>query len=75
MKEGYIKKDKRKKILLLTDDIRTHSGVAQVGRETVLNTCHRYNWVQLAGSIEHPEKGQIIDLSADTAKTIRSTRC
>ena len=68
MKEGYIKKDKRKKILLLTDDIRTHSGVAQVGRETVLNTCHRYNWVQLAGSIEHPEKGQIIDLSADTAK-------
>ena len=26
MKEGYIKKEDRKKILLLTDDIRVHSG-------------------------------------------------
>ena len=27
MKEGYIPKDQRKKILMLSDDIRTHSGV------------------------------------------------
>ena len=68
MKEGYIKKEDRKKILLITDDIRVHSGVAQIARETVLNTCHRYNWVQIAGAIKHPDKGKRLDLSEDTNK-------
>jgi len=63
MKEGYIKKEDRKKILLLTDDIRVHSGVANVGREIVTHTSHRYNWVQMAGAIKHPEKGRPVDLS------------
>ena len=36
----YLPKDKRKKILLITDDIRVHSGVATVGKEIVLETCH-----------------------------------
>ena len=67
MKEGYIKREDRKNILLLTDDIRVHSGVAQIGREMVLNTCHKFNWVQLAGAITHPEKGKRLDLSKDTA--------
>ena len=66
MKEGYIKPEDRKKILLLTDDIRVHSGVAQIGREMVVNTSHRYNWVQLAGAVKHPDKGKRIDLSKDT---------
>lgn len=68
MKEGYIKQSDRKKILLLTDDIRVHSGVAQIGREMVLHTSHRYNWVQLAGAVKHPDKGKRIDLSADNNK-------
>tara|TARA_R110001606_G_scaffold27923_1_gene89040 strand:+ start:458 stop:1888 length:1431 start_codon:yes stop_codon:yes gene_type:complete len=68
MKEGYIKKENRKKILLLTDDIRVHSGVAQIGRELVENTAHRYNWVQLAGAIKHPETGKIQDLSEEINK-------
>tara|TARA_R110001592_G_scaffold155922_1_gene386036 strand:+ start:126 stop:1559 length:1434 start_codon:yes stop_codon:yes gene_type:complete len=68
MKEGYIKQKDRKTILLLTDDIRVHSGVAQIGREIVTNTSHRYNWVQLAGAIKHPDKGQIQDLSEATNK-------
>jgi len=68
MKEGYIKQSDRKKILLLTDDIRVHSGVAQIGREMVLHTSHRYNWVQLAGAVKHPDKGKRIDLSADNDK-------
>ena len=67
-KEGYIKNEDRKKILLITDDIRVHSGVAQVARETVLNTCHRYNWVQIAGAIKHPEAGKRLDISLDTNK-------
>jgi len=68
VKEGYIPKEDRKKILLLTDDIRVHSGVAQIGREMVLHTCHRYNWVQMAGAIKHPEKGKRVDLSESIAK-------
>jgi glycosyltransferase involved in cell wall biosynthesis len=68
MKEGYIKQKDRKKILLITDDIRVHSGVAQIGREIVLHTCHKYNWVQLGGAINHPDKGKRFDLSEDTNK-------
>ena len=63
MKEGYIKKEDRKKILLLTDDIRVHSGVANVGREIVTHTSHRYNWIQMAGAIKHPEKGKGVNIS------------
>ena len=68
MKEGYIKQSDRKKILLITDDIRVHSGVGQIGRELVTNTSGHYNWVQLAGSIKHPEKGKLLDLSEDINK-------
>jgi glycosyltransferase involved in cell wall biosynthesis len=67
-KEGYIKKEDRKKILLITDDIRVHSGVAQIGRETVIHTCHRYNWVQIAGAVDHPEEGKQVIMDNDIAK-------
>ncbi len=63
MKEGYIKKEQRKKILLICDDIRVHSGVATIARELVSNTCHHYNWVNMAGAIQHPDAGKKIDLS------------
>ena len=66
-KIGYLPKEERKKILLLTDDLRLHSGVANIAREMVINTCHRYNWVQLAGAIKHPETGKRLDLSQDTS--------
>ena len=62
MKEGSIKKEERKKILLITDDIRVHSGVAQVGREIVFNTLHKYNWSQIAGAVDHPELGKVISM-------------
>jgi glycosyltransferase involved in cell wall biosynthesis len=68
MKEkfSYLPKEQRKKILLICDDIRVHSGVATVARELVINTCHHFNWVNIAGAINHPEKGKRFDLSADT---------
>ena len=69
MKEGYLPKEERKKILLLCDDIRVHSGVATVARELVLHTAHRYNWVNVAGAIQHPEKGKKLDLSQSTNET------
>jgi len=68
MKDGYIPQNERKKILLLCDDIRVHSGVAGVAREMVINTCHRYNWVNLGGAVKHPEQGKRFDISKDTDK-------
>ena len=69
----YIPKDKRKKILLICDDIRVHSGVATVAKEIVLHTAQHFNWIQLAGSIQHPEKGKRLDLSESTNKEVGTT--
>jgi len=66
MKEGYIPKEQRKKILLLCDDIRFTSGIATMAREIVVGTSHAFNWVNLGGAIDHPEKGKRFDLSQDT---------
>ena len=66
MKEGYLPKDQRKKILLITDDIRLPSGVGNVGKEIVIHTAHHYNWVCIGAAINHPEAGKRFDISADT---------
>jgi glycosyltransferase involved in cell wall biosynthesis len=66
----YLPKDKRKKILLICDDIRVHSGVATVAKEIVLHTAHHFNWVQMAGAIKHPDKGKVLDVSEDTNKLL-----
>ena len=65
---SYIKKEDRKKILLLCDDIRMHSGIATMAREIVIGTANHYNWVNLGAAIKHPEKGKTLDLSADINK-------
>jgi hypothetical protein len=62
MKNVYIPQKDRKKIILLCDDLRMHSGVATVAREFVTGLAGKYNWVQIAGSVQHPEKGKIINL-------------
>lgn len=67
-KTGYIPPKQRKKILLISDDIRLPSGVGIVGREMVINTCHHYNWVQVAGALKHPEEGKKIDISQEINK-------
>jgi glycosyltransferase involved in cell wall biosynthesis len=66
MKEGYIPQEQRKKILLLTDDIRLPSGVGNIGREIIVHTAHRYNWVNLGAAINHPDVGKKVDLCKDT---------
>ncbi len=68
LKEGYIPKEQRKKILLLCDDIRFTSGIATIAREMVVGTSHRYNWVNIGGAINHPEAGQRLDISEDSGK-------
>ena len=66
VKEGYIPKEQRKKILLLCDDIRMTSGISTMAREIVIGTAHRFNWVNIGGAITHPDKGKRFDLNDDT---------
>ena len=70
MKEGYIPKDQRKKILMLSDDIRTHSGVGTQARNIITRTAHRYNWVNLGAAVKHPDAGKGFDMSKEINKII-----
>jgi glycosyltransferase involved in cell wall biosynthesis len=65
MKEGYIPKEQRKRILLLSDDMRVPSGVGNVAREIVTNTSHKYNWYNLGAAINHPDAGKRFDVSGE----------
>jgi glycosyltransferase involved in cell wall biosynthesis len=68
MKEGYIPKEQRKRILLLCDDLRLHSGVGNVAKEMVTHTAHHFNWFNLGGAIQHPDQGKRFDVSGDINK-------
>ena len=58
----------RKKIVIVCDDIRVHSGVATVAKEIVAHTAQHFNWVNVGGAINHPDKGKVLDLSEATGK-------
>ena len=58
----------KKKILLLADDLRMASGIANVSKQLVLGTVDKYDWVQLGAAIKHPEAGKIFDLNEDVRK-------
>lgn len=66
MKAGYIKKEDRKKILFIGDDIRFFSGIATISRELVLGTSHVFNYACIGGAIDHPDKNKRMDLSQST---------
>ena len=68
MRDNYIEKSKRKKILLLSDDLRFPSGVGTMSKELVLGTCHHFNWVQIGAGINHPDAGKILDLNASVTE-------
>jgi glycosyltransferase involved in cell wall biosynthesis len=58
----------KKKILLLSDDLRMTSGISTMSKEFVLGTLHKYDWVQLGASVNHPEIGKIVDVNDDVRK-------
>ena len=58
----------KKKILLLSDDLRMASGIANVSKQFVLGTVDKYDWVQLGAAINHPDEGKILDLSEEVQK-------
>lgn len=61
-------KNKKKKILLIGDDVRFQSGIANSLRTIVLGTAHKYDYAIIGASINHPEKGRRLDLSDATNK-------
>ena len=52
----------KKKILLLSDDLRMSSGVGTMSKEFVMGTIHHYDWAQAGGAIKHPEKGKVVNM-------------
>ena len=61
-------KQKKKKILLLSDDLRLYSGIGVISKLFVLGTIDKYDWVQLGAAINHPDHGKCLDISQDAAK-------
>ena len=57
--------DKKKKplILLLSDDMRLHSGIATMSKEIVLHTAHKYDFIQVGAAVKHPDEGKFLDVS------------
>ena len=62
-KLNKVSKVKKKKILLLSDDLRMSSGVGTMSREIVMGSLDKYDWVQVGGAIKHPDAGKIIDMN------------
>jgi len=58
----------KKKILLMSDDLRMTSGVSTMSKELVIGTIDKYDWVQLGSGINHPEIGYMVDINDDIRK-------
>ena len=58
----------KKKILLLSDDLRIPSGIGTMSKSFVINSLKDFDWVQMAGAVQHPEKGKFLDLSEHVTK-------
>ncbi len=58
----------KKKIMLLSDDLRMSSGVGTVSKNFVLGTIDKYDWVQVGGAIKHPEEGKVVDMNDSIRK-------
>ena len=63
-------KKNKKKILMMSDDLRMHSGVAVMSKEIVMGAIHHYDFVQIGGSVKHPEEGKIVDMSQAVRESI-----
>ena len=58
--------NKKKKLLWIGDDLRMNSGVATQLRELVLGLVDEYDICAIAGAIQHPEAGKVVDLNDAT---------
>jgi glycosyltransferase involved in cell wall biosynthesis len=58
----------KKKILLLSDDLRMTSGISTMSKEIVMGTLDKFDWVQLGAAVNHLEAGKIVDVNEDVRK-------
>lgn len=65
-----LSKIRKPKILLLSDDLTLHSGIATMSREFVTGLADTFDWVQLAAAQQHPDHGKIKDLSEVVGKEL-----
>ena len=70
LKRIDVDRPKKKKILLLSDDLRMHSGIATMSKEFVLGTADTFDWVQIGAAVKHPDHGKVFDLSDDVNREV-----
>ena len=58
----------KKKILLLSDDLRMTSGIGTMSKEFVLGTMDAFDWAQVGGAIKHPEEGKVVNMDESVRK-------
>ena len=58
----------KKKILLLSDDLRIPSGVGTMSKALVFGSVDKYDFAQIGGAVKHPEEGKVFDISQDMQK-------
>ena len=63
-----LNKVEKKKILLLSDDLRIPSGVGTMSKALVFGSVDKYDFVQIGGAVKHPEAGKGFDVSSDISK-------
>tara|TARA_B100000902_G_scaffold398786_1_gene466880 strand:+ start:181 stop:1566 length:1386 start_codon:yes stop_codon:yes gene_type:complete len=63
----------KKKILLLSDDLRMTSGIGVMSKEFVMGTLQHYDWVQVGGAIKHPDEGKIINMN-DSVRSVTNIK-
>lgn len=51
----------KKKILLISDDVRAHSGVGTMARYIFEDTKDVFDWIMIGSLATHPDKGKVIE--------------
>ena len=58
-----VSENKKKKVIIFSDDLRMSSGVGTMTREIVMGTLSEYDWIQVGGAIKHPDAGKVVDMN------------
>ncbi|MEK9767539.1 MAG: glycosyltransferase family 4 protein [Betaproteobacteria bacterium] len=68
MRNGYLKREDRKTILWLGDDVRAPSGIGTMTKELMEGMCHRYNFIQIGAAVSHAHGLDPVDLSDELSE-------
>ena len=65
----------KKKILLISDDIRGSSGVSHIGKNLVVESINKFDWAQISAMKTHPDQGHVIDVSESISNLTKVNDC